>query len=93
MSEPSNHVPNLNEIMEEYTKGEQEVVQTTQEEVEQEEVRAEARVELEKPNDETRKRKRGAKETNAERIEEKASDWVSEQAYVAWRDNYNIETS
>ena len=31
--------------------------------------------------------KRGAEEARAESSGEKASDWVSEQAYVAWRDN------
>ena len=76
MSKSSNHVPNLNKIMEEYAEGEQEAVQITQVEVEQEEVRAKARVEPEQPEDETRKRKRGAEETNDERIEKKASNWV-----------------
>ena len=64
MSELSNLVPNLNKIMEEYAEGEQEAVQITQEKVEREEVRVEARVEPEQPEDETRKRKRGAEETN-----------------------------
>ena len=36
--------------------------------------------------EETRKRKRGAEEAGAECSEEKASDWVSELAYFAWRD-------
>ena len=36
--------------------------------------------------DETRKRRRGYEEATAERIEEKASDLVSECAYFAWRD-------
>ena len=86
MSELSNLVPNLNEIMEEYVEGEQEEVQATQAEVEREEVRAEEREEPEQSADKTRKRKRGAEEANAERTEEKESDWVSEQAFVAWRD-------
>ena len=36
--------------------------------------------------EESRKRKRGAKEVRVESSGEKASDWVSEQAYVDWRD-------
>ena len=41
---------------------------------------------MEQPVKETRKMKRGAEEAGAESSGEKASDWVSEQAYVAWRD-------
>ena len=36
--------------------------------------------------EESRKRKRGAEEARAESSREKASDWVSERTYVAWRD-------
>ena len=36
--------------------------------------------------EETRKRKMGAKEIGVEQSEEKPSDWVSELAFVAWRD-------
>ena len=36
--------------------------------------------------DETRKWKRGAEETGAEHSEGKASDWVSELAFITWRD-------
>ena len=60
MSDPSNLFPNLNEIMEEF--------------IGAKEVRAEERAEPEQSTDETRKRKRGAEEASAERIEEKASD-------------------
>ena len=63
MSEPSNLVPNLNEIMEEYTEREEETVQATQAKIEEE--RAEARAKPEQPVEETRKRKRGAEETGA----------------------------
>ena len=86
MSESSNLVPNLNEIIAEYAECEQEAVQTTQTEVERDEVRAEERAESEQPADETRKRKRRVEETSVEQTKEKASDWVSKQAYVAWRD-------
>ena len=65
MSESLNLVPNLNEIMEEYIEGEQEAVQTTQEEIEQEELRAEERAKLEQLAGETRKRKRGDEETSS----------------------------
>ena len=41
---------------------------------------------MEQPVEETRKRKREAEEARAEGSGEKASDWVSEQANVAWRD-------
>ena len=46
--------------------------------------RYETRIETKQPIEETRKRKRGAKE--AEQREEKASDLVSKRAYFAWRD-------
>ena len=64
MFEPANLVPNLNEIMEEYTEREGEAVQVTKAEIEEEE-RDEARAELKQPMEETRKRKRGAEETGA----------------------------
>ena len=82
MSEPSNLVSNLNEIMEEYTEREEEIVQVTQAEIEGEE-RDEARAEPEQPVEKTRKRKKGAEETGAEHNEEKESNWVSELAFVA----------
>ena len=82
MSEPSNLVPNLNEIMEDYTEREEETVQATQAKIE-EEGRAEARAEPEQPVEETRKRKRGDEENRAEHNEGKASDWVSEMVFVA----------
>ena len=47
MSEPLNLVPNLNEIMEEYAKREEEAVQETQAEIVQEEERDEARAKVE----------------------------------------------
>ena len=86
MSEPTNLVLNLNEIMEEYTESEEETVQVTQEETGQANDRAEVRAEPEQPVEESRKMKIGDKEVRAESIGEKASDWVSKQAYVAWRD-------
>ena len=85
MFEPSNLVLNLNEIMEEYDEMEEEVLQVTQEEIEEEES-VETRVESKQPMEETRKKKRGAEETGVEHSEEKANDWVSQLAYVTWRD-------
>ena len=57
MSEPSNLVPNLNEIMEEYAKWEEEAVQTTQAETGQEgeKVESKAEVELERGREELKK--------------------------------------
>ena len=86
MSEPSNLVPNLNEIIEEYAEREEDAIQTTQAKTGQEGERVKSRAEVEQTVEETKKRKRGAEEARAESSGEKASDWVSEQAYVAWRD-------
>ena len=86
MSESSHLVPYQNEMMEEYTKGEEEVVQKTQPRAVQEEERSEERIEIEQSTEETRKRKRRDKEDEAELREEKASDLVLESAYLAWRD-------
>ena len=74
MSEPTNLVSNLNKIMEEYTKREEETIQATQAEIGQEEERAEVRVEPEQPVEESRKRKRGAEEARAESSGENVSD-------------------
>ena len=65
MSELSNLVPNLNEIMEENTEREEEAVQATKAETGQEEERVEARAGPEQPVEETRKWKRGAEEARA----------------------------
>ena len=62
MGEPSNLVPNLNEIMEGYAEIEEEVVQEDHSEVVQEEERPETK----QPTEKTRKRKRGAEEAEAE---------------------------
>ena len=65
MFELSNLIPNLNEMMEAYIVVEEEVVQENQLGEMQEEERAEARIELEKPKEESRKRKRGADKASA----------------------------
>ena len=86
MSKPTNLVPNLNEIMEEYVEREEEIVQPAQEKIRRSEKRAEVNKEPEQPVEESRKRKRGDEEAKAESSGEKVSDWVSDIAYVAWRD-------
>ena len=67
--------------MEEYDKLENETVQATRVVTGQGEERAEVNDELEKTVEESRKRKRGNEE--AESNEQKASDWVSDMAYIA----------
>ena len=51
---------------------------------EQVEERVDVNDELEQTVEESRKRKRGNEE--AEKNEQKASEWVSDMAYIAWRD-------
>ena len=47
----------------------------------------ETRTEIEQPTEETRKRKKGAEETEIEqRKENQVSDFVSEHAYFSWKD-------
>ena len=82
--EPTNLVPNLNEIMEECAKWENEIVQATQALAEQGEERDEVNEVFEQTVEESRKGKRGNEE--AESSEQKASDWVSDMAYIAWKD-------
>ena len=48
------------------------------------EERVEGNEELEQTVEESRKRKRGPEE--ADNSEQKASDWVFDMAYIAWRD-------
>ena len=66
MSEPTNLVPNLNEIMEEYAEWENEIVQATQAVAEQGEERDEVNIAFEPIEEESRKRKRRTKETETE---------------------------
>ena len=62
MSEPTTLIPNLNEIMEEYTELEDQTVQTTQAVDEQVEEGVDVNDELEQIVEESRKRKRGNEE-------------------------------
>ena len=87
MSKPSNLIPNLNEIMEEYVEIEEEVVQEVQSGAMQEEERLEARTETEQPTEEIRKRKRGAEEAEIEYMNEKVRDFVSDKAFILWEKN------
>ena len=84
MFEPTNLVPNLNEIMEEYAEWENETVQATQAVTEQCEERDEVNRVFEQTLEESRKRKRGNEE--AKSSEQKASEWVSNMTYIAWKE-------
>ena len=84
MYKPQKLVPTLNEINEEYDELENETVQATQVVTGQGEERAEVNNELKQTVEESKKRKRGNEE--AESNEQKAGDWVSNMAYIAWRD-------
>ena len=84
MSEPTNPVPNLNEIMEEYVEWENETIQTTQVVVVQGEERDEVNRVFEQTVEESRKRKRRNEE--AESSEQKVSDWVSDMANISWKE-------
>ena len=70
--------------MEEYAELEDQTVQTTQTMAEQVGERVDVNDELEQTVEESRKRKRGNEE--AENSEQKASEWVFDMAYIAWRD-------
>ena len=63
---------------------ENEIVQATQVVTRQGEERAEVNNELKQTVEESRKRKKGNEE--AENNEKKVGDWVSDMAYIAWRD-------
>ena len=80
MSKSTTLIPNLNEIME-YAELEDQTVQTTQTVAEQVEERVDVNDELEQTVKDSRKMKRGNEE--AENNEQKASEWVSDMAYIA----------
>ena len=84
MSEPTTLIPNLNEIMEEYAKLEDQIVQTTQTVAEQAEERVDEDEDPEQTVENSRKRKRGNEKTEIN--EQKSSNWVSDMAYIAWKD-------
>ena len=78
MSEPTNLVLNLNEIMKEYTERKEETVQTVQAKSRQSEEWGEVNRETEQPVKESIKRKRGDEEAKEKGSGEKVSGWVSE---------------
>ena len=65
MSEPSNLILNLNEIMEEYVEIEEEVVQEAQLRAVHEEKRPKTRTDPDQPTEETRKIKKGAEQAQS----------------------------
>ena len=79
MSWPTNLVPNLNEIIEEYVEWENETVQATQAVTEQDEERDEVNRMFEPIGDESRKRKRRTEETETEQRAEKARNFISDE--------------
>ena len=76
-SEPSHLIPNLNEIMEAYTKVEEGIVQETQLGEMQVEERDEDRGEPGPIEEESRKRKRRTEETEIEQRAEKVRNFIS----------------
>ena len=82
MSEPTNLVLNLNEIMEDYVGWENETVQATQAIIEQDEKRYEVNIMFEPIKEESRKRKRRTEETKTEQRVEKARNFISNKGVV-----------
>ena len=80
MSEPSNLIPNLNEMMEAYAEVEEEAIQENQLREMQKEERAKVKVEPEQPEEESRKRKRGAEEADTKQGNERARILVLDKA-------------
>ena len=79
MFEPTNLVPNLNEIMEEYVEWDNEIVQATQAVIEQDEERDEVNRMFESIEEESRKRKMRTEETEIEQRVEKAINFISDK--------------
>ena len=80
MFEPTNLVPNLNEIMEEYVEWENETIQATQAVTNQDEERNEVNKMFKPIEEESRKRKRRIEETETELRAEKARHFISDKA-------------
>ena len=79
MFEPTNLVPNLNEIMEEYVEWDNEIVQATQAVIEQDEERDEVNRMFEPIEEESRRRKMRTEETEIEQRVEKAINFISDK--------------
>ena len=72
--------------MEGYVEREEETVQAASAEKRQSEERVEVNKEPEQLVEESRKMKRGEEEARVESNGKKVSDWVSNMAYVTWKD-------
>ena len=80
MSKPTNLVPNLNEIMEEYVEWENETVQATQAVTEQNEERGKVNIMFEPMEEESRKRKMRTEGTEIEQRAEKVRNFILDKA-------------
>ena len=80
MSEPSNLVPNINEIMEKYAELENQTIQVTQIVAEQVEERTDENEAHEQTMEESRKRKRGGGEAEAKQRKERVRSFISDKA-------------
>ena len=80
MYEPTNLVPNLNEIMEEYAEWENQIVQATQAVAEQGEEKEEVNRMFELIEEESRKMKRRTEETETEQRAEKVRNFILDKA-------------
>ena len=90
MSEPTNLVPNLKKIMEEYTEMEEETIQATQAETGQEEERAKV-----KANSHWKNKEKGRKELKKreQKAVEKKQATGSQSRLMLLRGIYSTETS
>ena len=82
MSEPTNLVPNLNEIMEEYVEWENEIIQATQAVRKKDEEKDKVNRMFELIEEESIKRKRRTEQTETEYRAEKARNFISDKAVV-----------
>ena len=80
MSDPTTFIPNLNEIVEEYTKLENQTKQISQAAAGQVEERDDENEEHQQTMEESRKRKKGADEAEAEQRKDKARNFISDKA-------------
>ena len=87
MSKTLHLVPNLNKMMESYTKIEEEAAQATQAKIGQEEERVEVRVESEQSVEETKKRKREAIEAETEQRNERVRTFISDKASILLKES------
>ena len=79
MSDSTSLIPNLNEIIEEYTKLENQTEQGSQVAAVQVEDKEDENEKQQQKREESRKRKRGADEARAEQMKERARNFISEK--------------